>query len=321
MRRLIKKFTKKYGNEIDQESLVQTDYENEEVTPHQQLSPEITIKNSLDEENQLEDSQYEDEDEDEKDFLTDVIKNSEENDLNQNPTTEVPAEYLESFSEALQTIIRNDFEGFKNIIEANPLLLGFHTLEDGESSSLLYKTLIFNRIEIADVILGFDDNNYSVKSGTTALHIAASINNKAMCEVILKHGANVNTRNLNGFTAFESAVICKCFDVAQLLLDRGSNINGRNKYGFTTLDNASSHGDIDEMEFLLKNAAAVNTADQFGNTPLHSAVKTNSIDACKLLLEHGAKADVKDKFDKAPSDYATDLGFEEIVQLLANVSQ
>jgi hypothetical protein len=239
-----------------------------------------------------------------------------ENNTNSSTTTAVPLEHQGAFATALRAITLGDAAHFKQAIATNTRLLNFHIIEDEEPSSLLYKAIIFNRLEIVGIILKKIDPNQEIKSGTTALHIASSINNDAMCEIIISNGADINRRNKNGFTPFETAAVCKCFSTAQLLLQKGVDINARNKYGFTTLDNAASHGDLEEIEFLLENKAEVNIADQFGNTPLHNAVKSGDSKACELLLKHGAKADVQDKFGHSPSYYADKSGHPEIVKLL-----
>ena len=83
--------------------------------------------------------------------------------------------------------------------------------------------------------------------------------------------------------------------VISLLVKKGADVNTRDEQGSTPLEEAAAYGQTASTEALIENNADIEARDNFGNTPLlaasyDDAVATmpDTIDAVNLLLEKGA---------------------------------
>ncbi|KLJ06560.1 hypothetical protein EMPG_10037 [Blastomyces silverae] len=94
--------------------------------------------------------------------------------------------------------------------------------------------------------------------GRTPLFWAATRGHRDVVELLLEHGAKINSKDRDKLTALHIAVTGEHKDVVSLLLDRSARIEAKGSYG---------------------------------DTPLIRAIQANSKDIVKLLLEHGARVD------------------------------
>jgi ankyrin repeat protein len=104
---------------------------------------------------------------------------------------------------------------------------------------------------------------------------------------MLKLGAKINAKNVNGNTPLHSAVKREKWREVFPLTDRKPE-------------------DLSMTRFLLKEGANVNAKNNKGNTPLHIAVQLNSGNLIQLLLDYGADVNLKNKKGKTPKDIAID---------------
>jgi hypothetical protein len=78
-------------------------------------------------------------------------------------------------------------------------------------------------------------------------------------------------------------------NVARLLLDRGADINTRDIFGWTPLHSAAYMRRIDVIRVLLERGANTGPEDKQGRTPFSLAKKYGYDEIMKLLSEHGAE--------------------------------
>ncbi len=177
--------------------------------------------------------------------------------------------------------------------------------------------------------------------GTTPLHIAAREGHLEIVQLLLAHGADVDTiddfgRNpLNvaateGYTEvamylarngaginLESASALGWLDVVERILAKHPKLlNARvNSRGLTPLHVAAEFGHRNVAEYLLNRGADIEARTEGGLTPLHTAAWEGHRDVADCLLSHGAN--IEALLDEGtPLDCAAAFGHEEVARLL-----
>ncbi|XP_063677248.1 uncharacterized protein LOC134813420 [Bolinopsis microptera] len=152
-----------------------------------------------------------------------------------------------------------------------------------------------NLTELLDVYT-INNLDYNAKGGnkkSAVLHETAEQDKQEIAGYLIKHGADVNTKNSNKETPLHVAVMNNSVEVAELLLEHGAEMDTKNKYGETPLYIAASKNSVEVAKLLLEHGAEVDTKNSNGDTPLNVAAR---IELAKLLLEHGAEVDAKDQY-------------------------
>ncbi|XP_062144830.1 protein VAPYRIN-LIKE-like [Alnus glutinosa] len=73
-------------------------------------------------------------------------------------------------------------------------------------------------------------------------------------------------------------------------LAQGANVNGKDMNGWTPLHRAAFKGRIECVNLLLDHGAQVDVVDDAGYTPLQCAAEAGQVQVASLLIAHGAKA-------------------------------
>ncbi|KAK3776791.1 hypothetical protein RRG08_024568 [Elysia crispata] len=120
--------------------------------------------------------------------------------------------------------------------------------------------------------------NKTDKSGYTALHYASRGGHLDVCELLISHGANVNSQTQSSqATPLHRAAYMGRTEVVTLLLHHGANVDQMDCDGMTPLHKASENGHFETVRVLLKACPkAVNVCDKKGRSPLEVA-KTKEI--------------------------------------------
>lgn len=110
----------------------------------------------------------------------------------------------------------------------------------GLNMTLLMTTLKFgttNQIETCTELIKHDKIDVNIKDtkGNTALMYASKFG-KIMIVELIKHGADVNAKNIYGYTALIFAVIHNQLDAVLELMRCGADINVTNKFEQTIFD-------------------------------------------------------------------------------------
>ena len=77
-------------------------------------------------------------------------------------------------------------------------------------------------------------------------------------------------------------------ETVRLLLDAGADLEARNVYGFTPLLYAAGNGHTEAVRLLLDAGAAVDARDEGGRTPLRLSAYWGHTETTHLLLDAGA---------------------------------
>ncbi|KEY74580.1 hypothetical protein S7711_05012 [Stachybotrys chartarum IBT 7711] len=124
----------------------------------------------------------------------------------------------------------------------------------------------------------------------TSLQIACRNGNKAIVELLLEYGANINAPPAKryGATALQFAAIGGYLGIAFLLLEKGADVNAPPSEfeGRTALEGAAEHSRTDMMQ-LLKNKGAITEAGQeHYDRALARALENGQHAARRLLLSY-----------------------------------
>lgn len=142
-----------------------------------------------------------------------------------------------------------------------------------------------------------------VGEGLSAIHYAAATNCIPIVELLLDKFDCVNTRTVHhSNTPLRIAVLYSTNDMVAFLLSRGADVNARNMDGYTALYGANT---LDKVELLLSAGADVNYKRvETGNTKLHAACLDDDNDDAlvSLLLAHGADVIIKNNDGLIPID-------------------
>jgi ankyrin repeat protein len=162
----------------------------------------------------------------------------------------------------------------------------------------------------------------------TELHSAALAGNIAAVHALISQGANVNERDIGGWTPLMSAAREGHAEIVQILLDAKAEVNLQANNGGTALTDASLQGHLDIVKLLLNEGADVrlklvngidalmeaasgghtpivklllaesiniNERDALGRTALMEACIDGHLETVKFLLENGADPNTKSK--------------------------
>jgi ankyrin repeat protein len=117
---------------------------------------------------------------------------------------------------------------------------------------------------------------------------AAAQGNTAVVQQLLDKGANIESKDKNGYTALILAAVFNNTEVVKLLLARGANIEAKNNDGNTALIWAAFKDKLEVVKLLLANGANINAKNNDGDTALTMATIKSATDVVNLLQEKGA---------------------------------
>lgn len=112
---------------------------------------------------------------------------------------------------------------------------------------------------------------WHISGGVTALHVNAYMNNLPMAVAIIQAGADVNSLNDELQTPLIVAVIKSNDDCAlvEYLLDHGALIDHKDLEGFSAIAHAARNDFIDVARLLVERGASLETRDVQGENVLH----------------------------------------------------
>jgi len=141
-----------------------------------------------------------------------------------------------------------------------------------------------------------------------------------LARLLHPHGSSVDPPGREGQQSpLFSASTYGDLEMVRVLLKHGADVNSRNCYDTTPLVTASyrTHPQtLNVVRFLLENGADPNARCSDGTTPLHAASRCGSHDVARLLLEYGVDVEAKDVNGKSPFQVALANGRHDVMELL-----
>jgi len=169
------------------------------------------------------------------------------------------------------------------------------------------------------------DVNKSDSRGRTALLIAterriySSSMHKSIIDMLVVHGASLESRDLEGRTPLHQAVNRCHLCIVQIFVSFQKDLDVKDSTGATPLHLAVLSSAEDIVEELVLAGAGVNCVDNTGQTPLHIAARLLSHEILQFLLAHGGDCELKDRFGMTAADHAEAMiRNQDIIDLLSD---
>ena len=176
----------------------------------------------------------------------------------------------------------------------------------------IHRAVINNDLEtVRDCLQKGVDADVRKGQGVTPLCIATYHGHKAIAELLLEHGADLNQglEEENGVNPLLNAAIEGHRELVEFLLARGAKIG---------LHFAALRGNIDIVRDYLARNAPINSMRNRGMTPLHLAALGGQREIAELLLDNGADLNFQVSDNPTPLHEAVRGNSVEVVELFAN---
>ncbi|KAH9059856.1 hypothetical protein EDB87DRAFT_1809517 [Lactarius vividus] len=147
----------------------------------------------------------------------------------------------------------------------------------------------------------------------TPLALASVVGSSEISRLLIRAGADVNSRDSHGWTPLNIASDNGHLEVVRLLIDSGADVDSTNDESRTSLHLATRNGHLDVVKLLLESGADFNIC---GRTPLHNSSANGNLEVTRLLLDHGADVNTIPRSRSTVLHEASLLGHFHIVRLL-----
>ena len=187
----------------------------------------------------------------------------------------------------------------------------------GGEGTPLHLSVGRGHIKVAQLLLahGADVNSCS-GDNSTPLHIALEEEHLEIGKWLLKNGANINAQKNGGSTPLHDAASRGYLDVCHMLLEYKADVLMRDHSGNTPLHFAASSGHLEVTRMLLEFKAEVNSQNDEGSTPFLSASSSGNLEIVRVLLDNGADLHTHDNVGNSPLHLAASRGRLEVTQML-----
>lgn len=199
-------------------------------------------------------------------------------------------------------------------------------VQNGRGLSALSVAILIGNIETAEYIIdiGADVNVATSEkdigfAGNTPLIEASGLGYLSLVNKLIERGAKINATSEDGTHALYLAAQNGYFDIVKILVEKDPNVTDLRGYlGRTPLMVAAKNGHLGIVKYFMSLPLTnINSQDNDENTPLIWAAFNNHSKIVENLLENGANTSVKDAGGNTALYWSTQLGYINIVKLLA----
>lgn len=153
--------------------------------------------------------------------------------------------------------------------------------------------------------------------GFTPLHLAARTSSLECVELLLRDGnADPNAKDFDQRTPLHAAVgkADSAFEIIELLISWGANVNVKDVYGFTPLHLAALDGLAQCVELLLYHGADVSTKSRKGTTALNVINRKTPASLAMINQKFDEAITLTQSQDHAMREVELELDFRSILQ-------
>jgi len=144
----------------------------------------------------------------------------------------------------------------------------------------------------------------------TARHLAC-------IEILLKEGADINTKDHNGQTMLIQTVKNGYVDITETLIQLGADVKLRNDEGESLIFTAAKQGHMKLIPILVKAGAPINESGPGGDSPIHiCCAETKKFEMLKLLAVKGLDLHGQNEEGNTPLHVAVQVGNQEAIKFL-----
>ena len=177
--------------------------------------------------------------------------------------------------------------------------------------SPLYYAALCGFRDITDHLVNALPQDVNARGGerVTPLHAALDMGHLSTAMLLLRRGADMESRDFANRTPLHMASYRGHAEVVSWLIDCGVNLSAESDDRETPLYLASKYGRQDAARLLLEHSADPNYQNAEGLTPLRAAWQGGHIDNVCLLLHHGADAKSPDNRGNPPLHVLVQEGY------------
>ncbi|ALD92913.1 Ankyrin repeat [Cupriavidus gilardii CR3] len=155
------------------------------------------------------------------------------------------------------------------------------------------------------------------------LHAAAAQGDAAAIALLLKQGANLETRDDSGATPLLIATRHNHIDAARALIDAGANVNAKDRIQDSAYLHAGARGYNEILKMTLTHGADLKSTNRYGGTALIPAAERGHVQTVRILIAAGVDVNHINRLHWTALLEAIILGdggpsYTEIVRLLVN---
>lgn len=187
-----------------------------------------------------------------------------------------------------------------------------------KESTALHLAADEGNVECVDLLLAKGaDAKLKNHRGFTALHLASRTSSLECVESLLRNGnADPNAEDFDHRTPLHAAVgkSENAFDIMEILISWGANVNHKDIYGFTALHLAALDGLAQCVEMLIFHGADVTTKSKKGTTALNVITRKTPASMAMITQKLDAAITIHHSQDIVNREVELELDFRQLLQ-------
>ncbi|XP_073827735.1 ankyrin repeat domain 61 water witch isoform X2 [Musca autumnalis] len=187
-----------------------------------------------------------------------------------------------------------------------------------KESTALHLAADEGNVECVDLLLAKGaDAKLKNHRGFTALHLAARTSSLECVESLLRNGnADPNAEDFDHRTPLHAAIgkSENAFDIMELLIQWGANVNHKDIYGFTALHLAALDGLAPCVEMLIYHGADVTTKSKKGTSALNVITRKTPASVAMIRQKLDAAITLHHSQDPVNREVELELDFRQLLQ-------